>query len=174
MDTDRKVTNIQILFGDERRYKSMPLSQVMVDYLLWSVPCREGQIIYVKTQPRGVKHLDAERSYRAWKNRTPAGLVERKEWLNSHPAELWKSKQADSMDFVQGFHLSKDVKEPLLCARLSEILEENKWRSEPLSSFYRVRKAKQLTSSSILHIINGTGTAEEKWRAHFVSTLVCP
>lgn len=153
----------------------MPLSQVMVDYPLWSVPCQEGWITSVKTQPRGVvKHSNAERSYRAWKNRTPVGQVERKEWLNSHPTELWKGKQADSMDFVQGFHLPKDVKEPLLCSWLSEILEENKWSREPLSSFYRVTKAKWITSSSILHIINGTRTAEEKWRAYFVSTLVWP
>lgn len=39
----------------------------------------------------------------------------------------------DSMDLAQGFHLPENVKEPLLCAWLSEILREENEESHYLA-----------------------------------------
>lgn len=39
MGIDREVAGSQILVGDERRFKSMPWSEIKMDFPLWSVAC---------------------------------------------------------------------------------------------------------------------------------------
>ena len=57
MGIDREVAGSQILVGDERRFKSMPWSEIKMDFPLWSVACWEDWVTSVKAQPSDViKH----------------------------------------------------------------------------------------------------------------------
>lgn len=70
----------------------------------------------VKTQPRGVvKHSDSESRSGPEGTGHLEARWEKRRMTQLASCRAVKGEQADSIDLVQGYHLSEDVKESLLC-----------------------------------------------------------